>query len=114
MQTVYSLRHHRHHARAELIDGTMQPPHERPERAELVLRAVEAAALGPVVPPTEHGLEPLAAVHDERFPTHAVKYCLDEAGITAPPAREPLPDIEQHEVRLVAWMAVRGTRGISG
>ncbi len=37
---------------------------------------------------------------------------LDEAGITAPPPREPLPDIEQHEVRLVAWMAVRGTAGI--
>jgi hypothetical protein len=38
---------------------------------------------------------------------------LDEAGITAPPAREPLPDIEEHEVRLVAWMAVQGTRGLS-
>jgi len=37
---------------------------------------------------------------------------LDEAGITVPPAREPLPDIEEHEVRLVAWMAVRGTRGL--
>ena len=36
---------------------------------------------------------------------------LDEAGITAPPAREPLPDIEKHEVRLVTWMAVKGTRG---
>lgn len=37
---------------------------------------------------------------------------LDEAGITAPPPREPLPDIEEHEVRLVTWMAVQGTRGI--
>ncbi len=36
---------------------------------------------------------------------------LDEAGITAPPPREPLPDIEPHEVRLVTWMAVKGTRG---
>jgi hypothetical protein len=35
---------------------------------------------------------------------------LDEAGITAPPPREPLPDVKIHEVRLVAWMAVRGTR----
>ena len=35
---------------------------------------------------------------------------LDEAGITAPPLRVPLPDVEKHEVRLVAWMAVRGTR----
>lgn len=37
---------------------------------------------------------------------------LDEAGITVPPPREPLPDIEAHEVRLVTWMAVRGTRGL--
>ena len=38
---------------------------------------------------------------------------LDDAGIMAPPAREPLPEIEKHEVRLVAWMAVRGTAGVS-
>ena len=37
---------------------------------------------------------------------------LDEAGITAPPSREPLPGVEKHEVRLVTWMAVRGTAGI--
>ena len=36
---------------------------------------------------------------------------LDESGITAPPPREPLPDIEPHEVRLVTWMAIKGTRG---
>lgn len=34
---------------------------------------------------------------------------LETAGITAPPPREPLPDVELHEVRLVAWMAVCGT-----
>ena len=38
---------------------------------------------------------------------------LDDAGIMPPPAREPLPEIEKHEVRLVAWMAVRGTAGVS-
>jgi hypothetical protein len=37
---------------------------------------------------------------------------LNEAGITPPPPREPLPGIEKHEVRLVTWMAVRGTAGI--
>ena len=41
-----------------------------------------------------------------------VSEVLDEAGITAPPPREPLPDVEIHEVRLVTWMAVRGTRGL--
>jgi hypothetical protein len=36
---------------------------------------------------------------------------LDESGIMAPPPREPLPGVEKHEVRLVSWMAVRGTAG---
>ncbi|WP_206751450.1 SNF2-related protein [Kribbella rubisoli] len=39
---------------------------------------------------------------------------LDEAGITAPPPREPLADIEKHEVRLVTWLAVKGTRSVDG
>ncbi len=30
---------------------------------------------------------------------------------SAAAAREPLPGIEKHEVRLVTWMAVRGTSG---
>jgi Helicase conserved C-terminal domain/PLD-like domain/SNF2-related domain len=34
---------------------------------------------------------------------------LDEAGIIPPPPRDPLPNVEQHEVRLVTWMAVQGT-----
>lgn len=41
-----------------------------------------------------------------------VSQVLDDAGIVAPPPREPLPQVAEHEVRLVAWMAVRGTRGI--
>jgi hypothetical protein len=39
-----------------------------------------------------------------------ISQVLDEAGLTAPAARDPLPDIEKHEVRLVGWMAVKGTR----
>jgi acetoin utilization deacetylase AcuC-like enzyme len=69
VQTVYSDRHRLHDARGELIDGTMRPPFECPERADLVLGAVRAARLGDVVAPTAHGLEPLARVHDERFLT---------------------------------------------
>ena len=67
MQTVYSEKHRRHDARGELIDGALRPPFECPERAELVLAAVQAADLGPVIGPAEHGIEPLARVHDERF-----------------------------------------------
>ncbi len=67
MQVVYSETHRKHHARGELIDGTMQPAHERTERAEMVLDAVERAGHGPVLAPTAHGRGPLARVHDEGF-----------------------------------------------
>ncbi len=67
MKTVYSERHRLHDARAELIDGALRPPHERPERADLILAAVRQAALGPVIEPTAHGTAPLTRVHDERF-----------------------------------------------
>lgn len=38
-----------------------------------------------------------------------VKQVLDDAGITAPPPRQPLEEIRKHEVRLIAWMAVKGS-----
>lgn len=38
----------------------------------------------------------------------AVKGVLEEAGIEPPPPVEPLPDVSLDEVRLVAWMAVKG------
>lgn len=37
-----------------------------------------------------------------------VQQALDDAGITAPPRRQPLEEIREHEVRLIAWMAVKG------
>jgi hypothetical protein len=39
---------------------------------------------------------------------------LDDAGITPPLPREPLPAIEKHEVRLISWMAIKGTRADDG
>jgi hypothetical protein len=38
-----------------------------------------------------------------------VKSVLDEYGIQVPPPPEPLPYVNPDEVRLVAWMAVKGT-----
>jgi hypothetical protein len=34
---------------------------------------------------------------------------LDDGGIQAPPKPEPLPAVNEHEVRLVVWMAVQGS-----
>lgn len=37
---------------------------EVPQRAEVILKSVRAAGLGPVVAPADHGLAPILAVHD--------------------------------------------------
>ena len=47
------------------------------------------------------------AVTDEERITK-VRQILDEAGIQAPPPPEPLPYVTRDEIRLVAWMAVKG------
>jgi acetoin utilization deacetylase AcuC-like enzyme len=67
MQIVYSDRHRAQEGRAELIDGQLLPCFEKPERAELVLEAVSAADIGPVVAPSEHGRAPLERIHTPAF-----------------------------------------------
>lgn len=67
MLTIYSDHHRLHHARAELIDGQMQPPFEMPRRAEMVLAQLKQAQLGEVIAPDEFGLEPLLRVHDAGY-----------------------------------------------
>lgn len=65
------------------------------------------------VPPVKVSRQVRAALRDGRTDAERIELItdvLDEAGIVAPPAREPLPDVQPHEVRLIAWLAVRGTR----
>lgn len=67
MKTVYSEDHRQHHPKGELYGGELVPPFEKPERADFVLGQVKAVDLGPVLGPEEHGVAPLARVHDEGF-----------------------------------------------
>ncbi len=67
MKTVYSDDHRLHSARNELIDGTLKPAHEKPQRADIILARVREAGLGEVLEPREFGIEPLARVHDGRY-----------------------------------------------
>jgi acetoin utilization deacetylase AcuC-like enzyme len=64
MITIFSDEQYLHHGRYELIDGRLQPPVERPERAELILARVREVGLGPVVAPEHHGLDPIFRIHD--------------------------------------------------
>jgi acetoin utilization deacetylase AcuC-like enzyme len=62
VHTVYSERHRLH-----ATDGIADDIYEVPARAEIILSAVQAAQLGPVIGPADHGLEPILAVHDAGY-----------------------------------------------
>lgn len=87
--------------------GTFMDKDERIDLASR-LRSVPTAKVSRQV----RGALNQGATDEQRI--ELVREVLDEAGITAPPPREPLPDIEKHEVRLVTWMAVKGTRVVEG
>ncbi len=67
MRIVYTEHHKQHATDQVLLDGYPFDSEEVPARAEIILEAVKAARLGPVVAPTDHGSEPILAVHDADF-----------------------------------------------
>lgn len=67
MKTIYTPRHDLHATDHITFDGQPFVIEECPARLEVILRAIQAARLGPVLPPTDHGLDPVLAVHDTAF-----------------------------------------------
>src|SRR6188472_3586139 len=65
MRAVYSDRHLRHDVTHETILGEEIPAYEVAERAENIREALEADGGFDITGPTDHGLEPILAVHDE-------------------------------------------------
>jgi len=63
MKTVYNARHAAHAATHEFFRGRLVPAFEVPARADYVLAAVQAAQLGELLEPVDHGLTPLERVH---------------------------------------------------
>ncbi|MBB3066373.1 histone deacetylase family protein [Limibacillus halophilus] len=63
MKTIYSEDHRLHHARLELIDGTLKPAVEMPSRADTVLARVREVGLGSVDTPTRHPRTAIERVH---------------------------------------------------
>jgi acetoin utilization deacetylase AcuC-like enzyme len=64
MDVVYSPAHLGHDAAVETTMGAAIPANEVPERAERIRAALEADAGFRVIGPTEHGIDPITAVHD--------------------------------------------------
>lgn len=67
MISIYSPEHIRHDAPHEFFDGALIPAYEAPVRASIIHSALEAAALGPIIPPRSYGIEPLQAVHSAAY-----------------------------------------------
>ena len=70
MYTIHSETHKRH-----ATDWVSQHipdfiSREVPARAEVILAAVERHHLGPIIPPEDHGLEPILAAHDAAYVRH--------------------------------------------
>ncbi|MGZ8626805.1 MAG: histone deacetylase family protein, partial [Actinomycetota bacterium] len=64
MRVVYSPQHLSHEPEHEVSDGRPILNYEVPERAETIRRSLEADGGFSFHEPTEHGAEPITAVHD--------------------------------------------------
>ncbi len=67
MHIVYTDHHRLHTTDQVEYEGNPFSTYEVPARAGAILAAVQAARLGPVVEPTDHGLEPILAAHDAGY-----------------------------------------------
>jgi acetoin utilization deacetylase AcuC-like enzyme len=67
ISVFYSDMHKLHTTDLAHLEGYPLAVDEVPARAEIILQAIEAAHLGEVTPPVDHGLEPILAVHSADF-----------------------------------------------
>jgi acetoin utilization deacetylase AcuC-like enzyme len=64
---VYSERHQLHNTDDIELEGEPFLTEEVPARAEIIREAFQAAALGEVQVPADHGMAPILAVHDAEY-----------------------------------------------
>lgn len=67
MHTIFSPDHAGHSGHLELDGGALLPGFEKPERANFILERVNAVGLGPVLPPSPHGLAVAETIHDPGY-----------------------------------------------
>lgn len=63
MKTIFSERHRLYRPDQVKLTECPLDSWEVPARAETILQAVQAAQFGPIIEPTDHGLEPILDVH---------------------------------------------------
>lgn len=67
MRTIYTRKHNLHNTESVTYDGYPFITEEIPARAELILKAIQTAEIGEILPPVDFGLEPILAVHDPGY-----------------------------------------------
>jgi acetoin utilization deacetylase AcuC-like enzyme len=67
MHTVYTVDHKLHATDQVQVEGYPFDTWEVPARADAILEAVQAAGLGPVEKPVDHGSAPILSVHDAGY-----------------------------------------------
>ena len=82
MHTFYSDKHNLHNTDGVRLEGHPFVTDEVPARAQVLLEAVRAANLGPVVEPQDFGLGPIQAVHDAGFLQHLQEIYSESARVT--------------------------------
>ena len=89
MKTYYSPAHLGHVPVEEFEGGRMNPAVEVPMRAELVREEIGRRKIGPILPPADFGMGPIARVHDAgmvKFLGEASALWRKRYGEDAPPA----------------------------
>lgn len=68
MKIFYSETHRRHHPPFEVFEGGVRVPYlENPERMDRVLSALRETDWAELCEPSDFGLDPIRAVHDEEY-----------------------------------------------
>jgi acetoin utilization deacetylase AcuC-like enzyme len=101
MRVVYDPRHALHDPVNEVQSGVPIPPYENPARAESIRRSLLADGGFELREPTEHGVEPIKAVHDPgliAFLEEAWSLWRAQGGLMGGPSQAPqlVPDTVLH------------------
>jgi acetoin utilization deacetylase AcuC-like enzyme len=96
VKVVYTLRHRLHHPLQEIESSGIQEPFEHPGRAELIRAALaDDPDRFEFVAPDEHGLEPIAAVHDPGL-IRFLETAWQEYHAVHGPVHDVVPDVFPH------------------
>ena len=110
MRVVYTPRHWLHHPSHEALAGVQQPIYETPDRIEHIRAALERDGGLELCQLTEHGRQPIEAVHDPaliRFLETAW-----QAWQAIAPASEILPDTVLHPALREGMAPLREPNGV--